>query len=327
MNPTALHQNLRDKLKLRDLAAREQFAQNHPHAKTFFDQVGVDLGKIRHHSARLLAAGALGSTLLLSPGTTHAQLTPLPEPIIRALLPESIIASNNPEVWLSDQMKILLPPIKDPWNLPKMDPREEKLVGKLIERSTGVPAVPTLEGEHLNTVYGYIGYEQHLMRYPGDSLAKHDEFQSAGIAPGLGGFGYFTQERKITSESVLREKYYVVAQLMYLPDWGKRTRYLANWYKWRKMIVVNVDTGSAAVGVMGDAGPAAWTGKHFGASPEIMNILGGPRFRKGRVLMYFVDDPQNKIPLGRVSPDLEKLNTLELISENWKKQEIEKFKV
>lgn len=303
---------IRSWLKLKSLQAKDAFGQNHPHAKTFFDSVGLDLDKIRSHSAKLLTAGALGGTLLLSAPHTFAQ-APLPDPLIQSLSPLNKTVFEDPQDWLKEQLNIVLPPINNPWSLPKFDARQEKIIGKIIERATGVPAVPALEGEHLNTIYGYTGYEQHLMRYPADSLAKHDEFQSAGIAPGLGGFGYFTEEGKLTPEGIVREKYYIVAQLMYLPDWETRTRYLANWYKWRKMVMVNVDTGKVAVGVMGDAGPAAWTGKHFGASPEIMNILGGPRLRKGRVLMYFVDDPENKIPLGEVRmkpivPRLEQLS-------------------
>ena len=39
--------------------------------------------------------------------------------------------------------------------------------------------------------------------------------------------------------------------------------------------------------------------KHLGGSPEVMQELGlagGPR--KGAVLYFFIDDPEDKIPLG-----------------------------
>jgi len=68
------------------------------------------------------------------------------------------------------------------------------------------------------------------------------------------------------------------------------------------MLVVNPVNGNAVVCVIADAGPAEWTGKQFGASPEIMQSLDlnkGPR--KGLILMMFVDDPDNKIPLGPVN--------------------------
>lgn len=304
MDQSAQSQNLRERLKLRHLEVKTKFEQNHPHAKSFFSQRGLDLGKIRRHSAKLLASGAIGGALLLSPPQIGAQgPAPLPEPITRAI--ETVTADkekplDNPKEWLIRELSQILPPITDRWAIPFINPDEEKIVGKMIEKTTGISAVPVLDGERLNTVYGYTGAEQHLFRFPGDTIEKHDEFRDVGIAPGLGGYGYFTEDGKLTSEGIMREKYYVAVQTLYLPDWEKRLRYLVNWYKWRKIIMVNVENGNAAVAVVGDAGPASWTGKHFGGSPEVMNALGGPKYKKGRVLLYFVDDPENKIPLGQV---------------------------
>lgn len=296
---------LRNKLKLRNLASKQDFARHHPHVKNFFDDVGLDLGRVREHSAKLLTAGALGSSLLLSPPLAHAEVetAPLPEPVIKALEATTSREKplDDPQGWLVDNLRQILPPITSRWALPFLTPEEEKVVGRIITQSTGVPAVPSLEGEHLNTVYGYTGYEQHLQRFPGDTLGRHDEFREAGMAPGLGGWGYFNEGGKLTEDAILREKYYVAVQTLYLPDWNKRLRYLIDWYKWRKVIMVNVENGNAVVSVVGDAGPASWTGKHFGGSPEVMNALGGPKYRKGRVLLYFVDDPENKIPLGPVN--------------------------
>ena len=51
--------------------------------------------------------------------------------------------------------------------------------------------------------------------------------------------------------------------------------------------------------VIGDSGPAAWTGKHFGGSPEVMAYLELNRGKqKGAVILFFVDDQNNKVPLG-----------------------------
>lgn len=295
-------QNFREKLKLRHLKTRSVFEKKHPHAKSFFDSKGLDLGKIRRHSAKLLASGAIGGALLLSGPKVYAA-APLPEPIVRAI--SAVGAANeekidDPQTWLVEKLRQILPPITDRWALPFINLGEEKVVGKIIEKAAGIPARASLEGEHLNTVYGYTGAEQHLIRFPGDTIKKHDEFQEAGMAPNRGGYGYFTESGKLTPEGILREKYYVAVQTLYLPDWEKRWKYLVNWYKWRKIIIVNVENGNAVVAVIGDAGPASWTGKHFGGSPEVMNSLGGPKYRKGRVLLYFVDDPENKIPLGPV---------------------------
>jgi hypothetical protein len=112
-----------------------------------------------------------------------------------------------------------------------------------------------------------------------------------GMAPGLGGWGYVPADK---------EKWYAVVQTLYLPDWAKRQPYLSNWYKFRKVLIVNTMNGNAVVADIADAGPAAWTGKQFGGSPEVMNYLGGPRYKKGPVVLFFVDDPKNQVPLGPV---------------------------
>jgi hypothetical protein len=53
--------------------------------------------------------------------------------------------------------------------------------------------------------------------------------------------------------------------------------------------------------VVGDAGPAEWTGKHLGGSPEVMKYLERvDGAQKGPVLYFFIDDPGDKIPLGPI---------------------------
>src|SRR5581483_1918505 len=164
----------------------------------------------------------------------------------------------------------------------------------------GINAVASLEGNHLNTTYGYTGAEQHLARFPGDSIAQHDEQQGEGMAPGLGAWGYFGS----SPEDIKREKYYIAAQTLYLPDWSTNQPYLKNWYKYRKVLMVNPKNGLADVAVIGDAGPADWTGKQFGASPEVMHDLRLDfGMKKGEVIVFFVNDPDNKVPLGPVNYD------------------------
>lgn len=315
MDTSALSQNLRDSLKVKNLNAKSLFKETHPHAQEFFDSVNFNLSQARLHSAKLLTAGTLGGALLLSSGRATASLPPSSQPIFDN---QSLTQSQQEELyskeWLGQQLHKLLPPIHNAFALPFLSPSEEKLIGRAIEKGTGVRATAVLEGERLNSIYGYIGAEQHLRRWPGDSIDNHGELAHVeGMAPGNGGFGFFAQGMQ-DQEGIEREKYYVAVQTLYLPDWNKRTRYLVNWYKWRKVIVVNADTGAAVVAVVGDAGPAAWTGKHFGGSPEVMHELGGKRYKKGRVLLMFVDDPNNTVPLGPVQPTSDKITpTLEAL--------------
>lgn len=162
-----------------------------------------------------------------------------------------------------------------------------------------------LEGNRLNHSIGIMGAEQHLLRFPGDELSAHDAYREAGIAPARGAFGWFTENGELTKQSILREKYYFAVQLMYLPDWNTKYPELKPWYKYRKMIVINPAEQIAVVGVVADAGPSMWVKKQFGGSPEVIREgkIWSPN-SKGKVMLLFVDDEEDQIPLGPISLDL-----------------------
>ncbi len=161
-----------------------------------------------------------------------------------------------------------------------------------------------LDGKKLNHSIGVMGSEQHLFRFPGDSLKDHDAYIEAGIAPNRGAFGWFTENGQLTSKSIQMEKYYFAAQLMYIPEWNEHYEELKPWYKFRKMIVINPAEQVAVVGVIGDAGPAMWVKKQFGGSPEVIREgkIWSPN-SKGKVMLLFVDDEEDQVPLGPISLD------------------------
>jgi hypothetical protein len=295
---------LRNKLKLKNIEVRQSFSEKYPEVNAFLTERGIDLGKIREHSAKIIGAGALTGTLLFAPPGNLKDLPPLSE-IISSIKDLTGDASNSlPQKFLIDLLKGILP--KTARSLTK---DEEKKLEQVFEKVIGVKAKANLEGEHLNTTYGYIGAEQHLARYPGDNIFNHPKIAvgDEGMAPGLGAWGYFANSRENLTKSLDEtEKWYAVVQTLYLPDWNTRSRYLREWYKYRKVLIVNTDNGNAVVAAIADSGPAAWTGKHFGGSPEVMEYLGGPKYKKGAVIVFFVDDPENKVPLGPV--DYNKLN-------------------
>ncbi|MEK7497407.1 MAG: hypothetical protein AAB656_00625 [Patescibacteria group bacterium] len=213
-------------------------------------------------------------------------------------LGEASIPIENSQENLIDALSKSLPQKTRP-----LSREEEKHLEQVFSENIGISARATLEGEHLNTTYGLIGAEQHLRRYPGDTMATHPSVaqKDEGMAPGLGAWGYFAPTKaKMTPDIVEKEKWYAVVQTLYLPDWKARLPYLREWYKHRKVLIVNTDNGNAVVADIADSGPAMWTGKSFGGSPEVMNYLGGPRYKKGPVIIFFVDDPENKVPLGPV---------------------------
>ena len=302
--------SIREKLKLRQFEAKESLNKRHPYVVKYLKNKGINLEKIREHSAKILSAGALTGTLLLTP-PTGAKALPSPAEIIESL--KSLMAEKVPDApqkLIIDLLSGVLPDRPRP-----LSEEEEQNLEQIFEKIMGIKTKANLEGEHLNTTYGYIGAEQHLRRYPGDTMTGHEPFLKEGMAPGLGAWGYFSSSKDKLDESLIEiEKWYAVVQTLYLPDWNTRTRYLRDWYRYRKVLIVNTKSGNAVVAVIADSGPAAWTGKHFGGSPEVMEYLGGPRYKKGAVILFFVDDPENKVPLGPVDYNQINLSGIALVN-------------
>ncbi len=291
---------LRNKLKLKDLEVKNSFNKKYPYVEKFFTDRGISLDKLREHSARVITAGALTGALLFSPPLKTGKMPDATE-IVKTL------ANLNPDDSTANPIppnQLLINLIKNylPTQIGPLTRSQEKNIEKVFADIIGVNTKATLEGEHLNTTYGYIGAEQHLMRYPGDIIANHELTpKDEGMAPGKGAWGYFAPSAsQLTKQDIENEKWYAVVQTLYLPDWNSRVNYLRNWYKYRKVLIVNTTNGNAVVADIADSGPAAFTGKQFGGSPAVMNYLGGSRYKKGPVLVFFVDDPENKVSLGPV---------------------------
>lgn len=265
----------------------------HDSARKFYTKAQLIAYDLRQKSSRLLAGAGLAGALLITP--VVSTLSPL------LGQKEKQVATQT----VSERLLQTLPALI-PHTPAKLEAEPAEKIEAAIKEATGLTAKVTLEGQTLNHQVGYIGYEQHLRRFPGDTLLDHDDEQIAGIAPGLGAWGYFAYNRStFTTQDYLREKWYAVAQTLYLPNWQQDFVKLRDWYKYRKVVIVNPANGKAVVSVIGDAGPAHWTGKQFGGSPETMKALNlhlGPR--KGLIIFLFLDDPENKVPLGPVAQKL-----------------------
>lgn len=259
---------------------------------------------VEKHAAakKFLQASTIGGLLMLSnPG--------------RPLLSAGTVAAQMATMGYMSKGEIAekLKQIKElvPGNPGKISEQNSGLIADLLKTTLGVDATPNLDGHELNHDFGFIGYEQHLKRFPGDRLELHGGELTAGMAPGLGAWGYLANRMDgLTAEDELREKYYVAVQTLYLPEWGEQARKLKEWYKYRKVVVVNVDNGKAAIAGILDAGPAEWTGKQFGGSPELMNYLeldGG--MRRGKVLLWFI---KNDLPPGPVEYNIERERPTEI---------------
>lgn len=255
-------------------------------------------------NTKQLAAGTMGSLLLLS-----SQTAPLITDGNEKTQQEQFI--DVPEnLFMVADLKQYLPTTVD-----VVHPNQEKEIAKVLSRYYGFDVEPEIDGKRLMHTYGYIGAEQHLMRYPGDTMESHFDnpndaalYYSSGMAPGRGAWGYFASNQGLTEQDIEREKYYIAVQTFRAKDYATRTSDYRDFFKFRKMLVVNPNNGRAVVVVIGDSGPAVWTGKQLGGSPEVMKHLQRVDGRaKGPVLYFFIDDPEDKIPLGPIEPKATKI--------------------
>lgn len=251
-------------------------------------------------SLKHLAVGSLGGLMLLSSPSNNPHLPP---PAFTASR-DGILKGYDQNVLLAQVLSE-----KVPKEIRPLDPQEENGITRILSRNFGFEVKAEMENIRLNRNYGLIGGEQHLYRYPGDNLYAHAEnsvdfakFGDAGIAPGLGAWGYFVSSKEEFKDSDKeKERYYLAIQTFLAPGFAENFGKFRDFFRYRKMLVVNPKTGQAVVAVIADAGPAEWTGKHLGGSPEVMDALGlaqGPR--KGAVLYFFIDDPKNEVHLGPV---------------------------
>jgi hypothetical protein len=275
----------------------EKWSNRHRNLQTEIFNKHKDTFKWLVDNSKQLAVGSLASIFLLaSPAAAK----------IPALSTASAQVSQtiDKKVFLVYDLKNVLPSDVRP-----LTSDEEKNVGEILSRDFGIPVSAELGGKRLNTTYGLIGEEQHLPRYPGDNIFNHFDNQEAegkywsyGMTPGLGAWGYFTDSSgTLTQEDIDREKYYIAVQTFLAPGFDSNPKEYTDFFKYRKMLVVNPQNGKAVVADIADAGPSPWTGKQLGGSPEVMTYL--ERFdgaQRGPVLYFFIDDPSDTIPLGPV---------------------------
>ncbi|HVZ58396.1 MAG TPA: hypothetical protein VG935_01425 [Patescibacteria group bacterium] len=248
-----------------------------------------------------LAAGSLSGLLLLAPPVLH-------------VLPATTSASTKPidtPLQLSDQTVLLndLAPIV-PTDVRPLTPDEEQKITGVLTKHLGTEVTAEINGIRLERNYGLIGAEQHLVRFPGDTIWSQLQtpedvanYASSGMAPGRGAWGYFApSEAEMTPEESDREKYYIAVQTFMAPGFAQNVREYSEFFKYRKMLIVNPQNGKAMIVDIGDSGPAVWTGKQLGGSPEVMKYLDRKDgAAKGPVLYFFINDPNDKIPLGPIT--------------------------
>jgi len=275
---------------------RDRFYKTHLKASNWLQDKGWDLQSLKTASQAAITATTLAGAVMTNKPVDMLVNQQLDQ--IKEKNRDDFLAEVTQTEFESIMAKLKQMVIRPPGHLEKDD---ELYLEQQLSDMLGFEVTAELEGHRLNHSIGIMGGEQHLLRFPSDTLDQHDAYLQSGIAPGRGAFGWFTQNGELTDEAIQNEKYYFAVQTLYLPNWNQDYPELKTWYKFRKMVVVNPVDQVAVVGVVGDAGPALWVNKQFGGSPEVIREgkIWSPEAR-GKVMLLFVDDPENKIPLGPI---------------------------
>lgn len=292
---------LQKSLEAKKTAVLNLIKEKHQDSLDFLQKNGLDLEELKENQINRLAAATATGVLLLSPGSMAAKELPNSQTNVSAG-PDKDAALFTGAVDPG--------PMRGEFLKTKIGSGDEKEIEKFVQATFGIRGVYEQNGYRLNRNVGLIGAEQHLYRWPGDSLEQHlkteDDramFGPSGIAPNRGAYGYFGAVGD--PGVILRERYYFAIQTFLSPTWVQDTKGTYNFFRFKKLLAINTQTGQAVVGVVGDAGPAQWTGKSYGGSPEVMHYLGlGKGPRKGEILLLLVDDAENKVPLGPVTIDV-----------------------
>lgn len=179
-------------------------------------------------------------------------------------------------------------------------PRQDELyLEQQLTDIFGFEVSAELDGNRLTQTMGVMAALPHLKRFPGDELKEHTEYREAGMSERRGVYGWLTDMGQLTPQAVLREKYGVALQAQFQPDWHTNYRDFATWYKFRKMLVICPSEGKAVVCSVINSGPSDWMRYQFGGTPEVIREANVWSMKaRGKVMMFFVNDPQGTVQLG-----------------------------
>jgi hypothetical protein len=311
-------------------AAVQSFNTTHRHAKRLFRKHKVTLRKVRKHALRSSAIAGASMSVLAGPvlaATAPPQAPVLPDANelqhalivdhegalgLTAKAPTGSFGPAADQASTKGQLAGKISSLSPTYTQLLTGDQESNFSG-LIKQYWGIDAKAQLDNMRLNAVEGIMAGEQHLPLYPGDNLSDHTSDANvnlSGMTPDTRAWGYYANSQaEVTQKMIMNERYYIAAQTWMSPGWTPEKN---AWYKDRKVVVIypsyNENKVYGVVASIGDAGPnpsltsfadGQRDQRNFGGSPEVMDALGPMGLnRSGHVYVFFVDDPNDTIPLG-----------------------------
>ena len=177
--------------KRKDTLANE-IQEKHQEVGEWLKDHEKDVSSLSKGLSETIATSAATGILLLSssslPVKPDSFITASETTISESATKTKVQSTEDPGAVIAAKLAEILP------SKPRqLNEEEMKKVEDTVKESFGLDAKGVLDGYKLNTNYSYMGGEQHLVRFQGDTLARHVRnssewamFGPAGMAPGRG---------------------------------------------------------------------------------------------------------------------------------------------
>jgi len=159
----------------------------------------------------------------------------------------------------------------------------------------GLTVTAELDGYRLPYTVAHAQALPHFPTHPNDQLSAHQP-KEAGLSSTRSTFGW------LSDKTHQYEKFGVALPLHKLPDWPKRRLDYVQWFKYRKVILINPTQQTAAVGVVTQIGPAYVQRFQVGLSPELIRLTKAWHpDSKGKMVIFLLDDSAGSVKLGQIN--------------------------
>jgi len=161
----------------------------------------------------------------------------------------------------------------------------------------GFEVTSELQNQQLAYYLGKIASLPYLKRSPTDSITPKTIPHEAGIQSKRSFFGW--SDPFISSKAQNSEGYHVSLPLLHLPSWSTQFQTLSQWYKNRKMLVINPTNAIFVIATVNDLYYHPSNTFQFGGSPLLIRQGGfwSPQ-NLGRALVLFVTENKAELQPG-----------------------------
>lgn len=166
----------------------------------------------------------------------------------------------------------------------------------------GFEVTSKLDDHKLPFTLGTMAAAPHQRRYPKDKLGEHNRYPEAGMTQTRSSFGWMLEAGQLSATATKQEQYGLSLPLAYLPEWQQDYSQLKDWYRYRKMLVINPFELKAIIASVINIDLVSTLKYQFAGTPELIRagFIWSPK-ASGRVLVFFINDEPDNIKVGPIN--------------------------